>query len=183
MHKSLRGSDPDAALYWLARMLEAGEDPRYLLRRMMRFASEDVGMADPYALVQVAAALQAFELQGMPEGTLALSQAAVYLALAPKSNALYTAYKAVARDAGEFGPLEVPLCIRNAPTGLMKGLGYGKDYLYPHDFDGAVVAQEYLPDRLRGRRYYRPTNHGREKILAERMRELAKAKSRFNKPE
>ena len=183
LHKSLRGSDPDAALYWLARMLEAGEDPRYLLRRMMRFASEDVGMADPYALIQVSAALQAFELLGMPEGALALSQAAIYLALAPKSNALYTGYKAVAKDAEEFGPLEVPLCIRNAPTGLMKGLGYGKDYLYPHDFNDAVVAQEYLPERLKGRRYYRPTNRGREKILADRMRELAKAKSRFNKPE
>ncbi len=160
LHKSLRGSDPDAALYWLARMLEAGEDPHYLLRRMIRFASEDVGLADPFALPQATAALGAFDLLGMPEGALALAQVAVYLALAPKSNALYTAMNQAQEDARRLGPLEVPLAIRNAPTRLMKGLGYGKDYLYPHDFKDAVVAQDYLPERLMGRRYYQPGEQG-----------------------
>jgi putative ATPase len=179
LHKCLRGSDPDAALYWLARMLEAGEDPHYLLRRMMRFASEDVGMADPYALNQVAAALRAFDLLGMPEGALALAQAAVYLAMAPKSNALYVGFGRAQHDAGELGPLEVPLTIRNAPTKLMKGLGYSQGYEYPHDHEGAVVAQEYLPDALAGRRYYQPTERGREKFLRERLKEIMAAKARL----
>ncbi len=179
LHKSLRGSDPDAALYWLARMLEAGEDPRYLLRRMMRFASEDVGLADPYALMQVSAALTAFELQGMPEGALALAQAAVYLALAPKSNALYTGFKAAQNDARRLGPLEVPLAIRNAPTRLMKELGYAKDYLYPHDHPEALVDQDYLPDALRGRRYYQPTDRGREKAIRQRLQEIQHHKARL----
>lgn len=179
LHKSLRGSDPDAALYWLARMLEAGEAPHYLLRRMMRFASEDVGLADPYALNQVTAALHAFDLMGMPEGALALAQAAVYLALAPKSNALYAGFGQAQGDAKKLGSLEVPLAIRNAPTRLMKDLGYAKDYLYPHDHHDAVVDQQYLPDRLKGRRYYQPTGRGRERILQDRMRELAKAKAKL----
>ncbi len=181
LHKSLRGSDPDAALYWLARMLEAGEEPRYLLRRMIRFASEDVGLADPYALNQCTAALNAFELLGMPEGALALAQAAVYLALAPKSNALYRAYGQAANDARKLGPLEVPLAIRNAPTRLMKDLGYGKDYQYPHDHPQALVGQQYLPRRLRGRSYYQPTGRGREKHFQETMRHLARAKARLRR--
>ncbi len=181
LHKSLRGSDPDAALYWLGRMLEAGEAPHYLLRRMMRFASEDVGLADPFALNQVAAALKAFDLMGMPEGALALAQAAVYLALAPKSNALYTAYGQVQKDVQRHGSLEVPLTIRNAPTRLMKDLDYGRDYLYPHDHPGAVVDQAYLPARLAGRRYYRPTGRGREKMFAERIRQLERAKARLRR--
>jgi len=183
LHKSLRGSDPDAALYWLARMLEAGEEPRYLLRRMIRFASEDVGLADPYALNQCTAALTAFELLGMPEGALALAQAAVYLALAPKSNALYRAYGQAADDAKKYGPLEVPLAIRNAPTRLMKNLGYGQGYQYPHDHPDAVVGQEYLPGRLRGRRYYQPTGRGRERHFQEMMRHLARAKARLRRQE
>jgi putative ATPase len=183
LHKSLRGSDPDAALYWLGRMLEAGEDPHYLLRRMMRFASEDVGLADPYALNQVTAALHAFDLIGMPEGALALAQAAVYLALAPKSNALYTGFSQVQKDIKEHGPLEVPLAIRNAPTRLMKDLGYAKDYLYPHDFEDAVVNQQYLPDRIKGRKYYQPSDRGREKVVRQRLRDLAKMKARFRRQE
>ncbi len=183
LHKSLRGSDPDAALYWLARMLEAGEEPRYLLRRMIRFASEDVGLADPYALNQCTAALAAFELLGMPEGALALAQAAVYLALAPKSNALYRAYGQAADDAKKYGPLEVPLAIRNAPTRLMKNLGYGQGYQYPHDHPDAVVGQQYLPGRLRGRRYYQPTGRGRERHFQEMMRHLARAKARLRQQE
>ncbi len=181
LHKSLRASDPDAALYWLYRMLEAGEDPHYLLRRMTRFASEDVGLADPFALNQCTAALRAFDLLGMPEGALALAQAAVYLACAPKSNALYAAEKAVKADIERLGHLEVPLHARNAPTRLMKDLGYAKGYEYPHDFAGAVVGQEFLPDRLQGKRYYRPTDRGREKVFLERLRHLERAKARLRK--
>lgn len=181
LHKALRGSDPDAALYWLARMLAAGEDPHYLLRRMVRFASEDVGLADPYALNQAVAALGAFDLLGRPEGELALAQVAVYLALAPKSNAIYVAFGQALSDAHKLGPLEVPLHIRNAPTKLMKGLGYAQGYEYPHDHPEAVVAQEYLPDRLRGRRYYQPTERGRERQIRERLRELAQAKARLRR--
>ncbi len=181
LHKSLRGSDPDAALYWLARMLAAGEDPHYLLRRMVRFASEDVGLADPYALNQAVAALGAFDLLGRPEGELALAQVAVYLALAPKSNAVYTGFGAAQADAEKLGPLEVPLHIRNAPTRLMKSLGYAKGYEYPHDYQDAVVGQEYLPDRLRGKRYYRPTERGRERQISQIMRELAQAKAKLRR--
>ncbi len=180
LHKSLRGSDPDAALYWLARMLEAGEDPHYILRRLSNFACEDVGLADPYALNQVMAALKAYDLMGQPEGELPIAQAVVYLALAPKTNALYRAFSAAKADARELGPLEVPLYLRNPSTRLMKDLGYGKGYEYPHEFDGAVVAQEFLPAQLRGRRYYRPTGRGREKFLQERMEKLRRAKARLS---
>ena len=178
LHKSLRASDVDAALYWLMRMLEAGEDPHYLLRRMARFASEDIGLADPYALGQVIDALRAFDLLGMPEGALALAQAAVYLALAPKSNALYAAEKAVRADIERFGHLEVPLHARNAPTRLMKELGYAKGYQYPHDHPEALVGQQFLPRRLRRRRYYRPTGRGREKWFAERLDYILRVRAR-----
>jgi putative ATPase len=169
LHKSMRGSDPDAALYWLGRMLAAGEDPLFISRRMVRFASEDVGNADPRALTIAVAAMQAFQFIGLPEGELALAQAAVYLATAPKSNALYAGYGQVGKTIGRTGALPVPLHIRNAPTGLMKNLDYGKGYLYAHDFEGAYVPQDYLPDALKGQSYYRPTDRGYEKIIRERM--------------
>jgi putative ATPase len=169
LHKSMRGSDPDAALYWLARMLEAGEDPLYLARRMVRFASEDIGNADPQALQIALAAMQAFHFIGLPEGKLALAQAAIYLATAPKSNAVYTAYAAAEADARREGALPVPLHIRNAPTGLMKDLGYGKGYQYAHNHPQAHVRQDYFPDKLKGRMYYRPTDRGFEKIIARRL--------------
>ena len=169
LHKSLRGSDPDAALYWLGRMIEAGEDPLYLARRMIRFASEDVGMADPQALPITVAAMQAFHFIGLPEGTLALAEAAVYLATAPKSNALYVAYGNVKRDVQEMESMPVPLHIRNAPTRLMKDLGYGKDYQYPHDYPEHFVEEEYLPENLRGRVYYHPTELGFEKEVKRRL--------------
>jgi putative ATPase len=168
-HKSLRGSDPHASLYWLGRMLMAGEDPLYIARRMVRFASEDIGNADPRALSVVMDAMQAFHFIGMPEGELALAQAAVYLATAPKSNALYTGYGAVKEVIGKTGTLPVPLHIRNAPTRLMKDIGYGRGYKYAHDFDGAYVAQEYMPDKLRGHAFYHPTDMGFEKTIKERM--------------
>ncbi|HSN14937.1 MAG TPA: replication-associated recombination protein A, partial [Anaeromyxobacteraceae bacterium] len=148
--KSLRGSDPDAAVYYMVRMLEAGEDPRFVLRRMVIFASEDVGNADPQALQVAVAALHAVELVGLPEGVLPMSQAAVYLALAPKSNAAITAYARARRLVAEHGPLAVPMKLRNAPTKLMEGLGYGAGYRYPHDFDGHYVPEAYLPDAIRG---------------------------------
>ncbi len=169
LHKSLRGSDPDAALYWLGRMLEAGEDPLFILRRMIRFASEDVGNADPAALGVAVSALQAFQLIGLPEGELSLAQAAVYLATAPKSNALYTGFGMVKEDIRKTGSLPVPLHIRNAPTRLMKDLGYGRDYKYAHNFPDGYVPQEYLPETLRGRAYYSPAGRGYEKIVKDRM--------------
>jgi putative ATPase len=156
-------------LYWLARMLEAGEDPLYVARRLVRFASEDVGLADPQALVQAMAAQQAVHFVGMPEGALALAQAVVYLSAAPKSNALYRAYGEAAGDALTTRAEPVPLWIRNAPTPLMKGLGYGRDYRYAHDEPDAVSAMECLPDNLRGRRYYHPTERGAEVELAARL--------------
>ena len=168
-HKSLRGSDPDAALYWLGRMLAAGEDPLYIARRMVRFASEDVGNADPAALGISVSAMQAFHFIGLPEGELALAQAAAYLATAPKSNSLYVAYGKVKERISETGTLAVPLHIRNAPTRLMKDLGYGKGYQYAHDFEHAYVAQDYLPDKLKGEIYYRPVARGYEKIIKDRM--------------
>jgi len=173
-HKSLRGSDPDAALYWLARMLAAGEAPHYIARRMIRFASEDVGNADPFALTLSVGALDAFDFLGSPEGELALAQAAVYLATAPKSNAVYAAYGDAQTDARKFGTLPVPLHIRNAPTRLMKELGYGEGYRYAHDYEEAVVDQEYLPRELRGRVYYHPTTRGHERLVKERLEKWRK---------
>jgi putative ATPase len=169
LHKSLRGSDPDAALYWLGRMLEAGEDPLYIARRMIRFASEDVGMADPQALQVAVAAQEAFHFVGLPEGNLALAQAAVYLATAPKSNALYTAFQRVQKDVRETENMPVPLHIRNPVTSLMKDLGYGKDYKYPHDYQDHFVEEEYLPENLRGRTYYHPTEQGFEREIKKRL--------------
>ncbi len=171
LHKSLRGSDPDAALYWLGRMLAAGEDPLFLARRMIRFASEDVGNADPRALSVAIDAMQAYHFLGSPEGELALAQAVVYLATAPKSNALYAAYGRVRTTIDRTGTLPVPLHIRNAPTKLMRELDYGKGYLYAHDFADAYVPQEYLPEELRRNegRFYRPTDRGYEKTIGERL--------------
>src|SRR4029450_3758178 len=170
LHKSLRDSDPDGALYWLGRMLDAGEDPLYLARRLVRFASEDVGNADPVALRLTLDAKEAYHFLGTPEGELALAQAAVYLALAPKSNAVYAAWHAVREDIPEKRAEPVPLPLRNAPTGLMANLGYGRGYQYAHDAPDAVVDQEHLPEALRGRTYYRPTERGLEKDLAARLR-------------
>jgi putative ATPase len=170
LHKSLRGSDPDAALYWLGRMLAAGEDPLYIARRMIRFASEDVGNADPQALVIAMAAQQAFHFIGLPEGELALAQAAVYLATAPKSNSLYVGYGKVKEIIKTTGYLPVPLHIRNAPTKLMKELDYGKDYKYAHDYSDAYVQQEYLPDEIKGQIFYQPKDTGFEKTIKERLK-------------
>jgi putative ATPase len=175
-HKSLRGSDPDAALYWLGRMLEAGEDPLYVARRMIRFASEDVGNADPQALQVTVAAMEAFHFIGLPEGDLALAQAAVYLATSPKSNAIYTAYQKVQRDIREMENMPVPLHIRNAPTQLMEDLGYGKDYKYPHDYPDHFVEEEYLPENIKGRTYYHPTEQGFEKEIKKRLEVWRKKK-------
>ena len=169
LHKSLRGGDPDASLYWLARMLAAGEDPLYIARRMVRFASEDVGNADPRALQVALNAMEAFRFIGAPEGELALAQAAVYLATAPKSNSLYTAYSRVRAEIERSGALPVPLHIRNAPTALMKKLGYGRGYRYAHDYPDAVISQQYLPDRLKGKNFYRPVDRGFEKTIKERL--------------
>ena len=168
-HKSLRGSDPDAALYWLGRMLEAGEDPLYIARRMIRFASEDVGIADSNALQVAIAAMEAFHFIGLPEGDLALAQAAVYLATAPKSNALYTAFLGVKKDVREIENMPVPLHIRNAPTKLMEDLDYGKDYKYPHDYPDHFVEEEYLPENLKGRTYYHPTEQGFEREIKKKL--------------
>jgi putative ATPase len=168
-HKSLRGSDPDAALYWLERMLAAGEDPFYIARRMVRFASEDIGNADPQALTVALHAMEAFKFLGHPEGELALAQAAVYLATAPKSNSIYAAYGQVQQVVRNAGSLPVPLHIRNAPTRLMKDLGYGKDYKYAHNYQDAFVAQDYLPEKLQGQVFYKPTGRGYEKIVKERL--------------
>jgi putative ATPase len=169
LHKSIRNSDADAGLYWLARMLEAGEDPLYVARRLVRFASEDVGLADPQALVVAMAAQQAVHFIGLPEGALALAELVVYLAAAPKSNALYVAYAEAARDALETRAEPVPLWIRNAPTGLMKDLGYGRGYRYAHDEAEGVAGMDCLPEALRNRRYYRPTDRGGEKGAAARI--------------
>ncbi len=169
LHKAIRGSDPDAALYWLARMLENGEDPLFIARRLIRAASEDVGLADPHALVVAVAAQQAVHVIGLPEGALALAEAAVYLAVAPKSNALYRAYEAARRDVIETRNDPVPLHLRNAPSTLMRQLGWGAGYRYPHDEPDAIGRQEYLPPRLRDRRYYEPTDRGWEARLRERL--------------
>ncbi|MBE3113853.1 MAG: replication-associated recombination protein A [Actinobacteria bacterium] len=172
LHKSLRDSDPDAAVYWTVRMLESGEDPLYIIRRMVRFASEDVGLADPNALQVAISAKQSFEFIGPPEGYLAIIEAVIYLALAPKSNSLYTTYNKVKSDVEEFGSLPVPYHIRNAPTRLMKDIGYGKGYKYAHDYSSAVVDQTHLPDKLLARKYYSPTERGFEKELIERLRAI-----------
>jgi len=171
LHKSLRDSDPDASLYWLARMLESGEDPLYLARRLVRFASEDVGNADPAALTLAIAAKDAYQFLGSPEGDLALAQAAAYLAVAPKSNAIYVAFGEALDDVRERPAEPVPLHIRNAPTGLMKRLGYGEGYRYAHDAPDARVNQEHLPESLRGRQYYRPVSRGLEAEIGQRLAE------------
>jgi putative ATPase len=173
--KSMRGSDPDGAAYWLVRMLEAGEDPRFLLRRMVIFASEDVGNADPLALGVATSALAAFELVGLPEGALVLTQTAVYLALAPKSNRALTTYAAARKAVLEHGALPVPAKLRNAATALAKQMGHGEGYKYPHDFAGAYVPEEYLPEALRGRRLYEPPADGPERQLWDRLRALRAA--------
>ena len=167
--KSMRGSDPDGALYWLARMIEAGEDPIFILRRMVILASEDIGNADPRALQMAVTALQGFQLVGMPEGRIILGQAVTYLATAPKSNASYVGIDAALAEVRKSGALPVPLHIRNAPTRLMKDLGYGTGYRYAHDYAEGYVAQDYLPDQIKGRRYYDPDGHGYEKSIKERM--------------
>jgi putative ATPase len=171
LHKSMRGSDPDASLYWLGRMLEAGEDPLYVARRLVRFASEDVGMADPQALVVAMAAQQAVHFIGMPEGNLALAEAAVYLASAPKSNSLYDAYSKIQKEVQLTPDQPVPLHLRNPVTGLMKKLGYGRGYKYPHHYRGHFVRQQYLPDVIKGNRYYTPSDQGYEKDVAQRLQE------------
>jgi putative ATPase len=183
-HKSLRGSDPDAALYWLERMFAAGEDPFYIARRMVRFASEDIGNADPQALNVAMNAMEAFKFLGHPEGELAIAQAAVYLATAPKSNSIYAAYGKVQQVVKKAGSLPVPFHIRNAPTGLMKKLGYGKDYKYAHNYKDAVIAQDYLPEELKGQVYYRPSGRGYEKVVKERLdkwRQLKNKQTQFQK--
>ncbi len=178
LHKSLRGSDPQAGLYWLARMLEAGEDPLYLVRRLMRFASEDIGLADPNALLQAVATKEAVHFMGMPECSNALAQLVVYLATAPKSNALYTAYSAAADDARQTSHYGVPLHIRNAPTKLMKDLGYGKAYKYDHEFEQKYAYQRCFPDQMKEKQYYYPGAFGFEKEIAKRIEWWTKLKLR-----
>ncbi len=182
LHKSLRDSDPDATLYWLARMLEAGEDPLFIARRLVRAATEDIGMADPQALVVAMAAQQAVHFIGMPEGNLALSEAAVYLATAPKSNSLYTAYSGVQEEVKKGRNEPVPLHLRNAVTKMMKDLGYGQDYKYAHEFEGHVVEQEHLPSSLKGKKFYFPGDLGYEKDITARLRawRLLKMKNQMN---
>jgi putative ATPase len=183
LHKTIRGGDPDAALYWLARMLESGEDPLYVVRRLVRFATEDIGLADPYALTLTLNARDAYRFLGTPEGELAIAEAVVYMACAPKSNAIYTAFEKAQADAAEHGSLPVPLWIRNAPTALMKALDYGKGYKYAHEFEDAVTDQEYFPEELAGTEYYRPTDRGREAKLADYLAKYKELRSRLmNKP-
>jgi putative ATPase len=179
LHKSVRNSDPDATLYWLVRMLESGEDPMYLARRIVRMAVEDISLADPHALEICIAARDALDFMGLPEGGLALAHAAVYLAIAPKSNALYIAYGAVKRDVEETAADPVPLHLRNAPTRLMKELGYGEGYKYAHDFDDKVTDMECLPDNLKGRKWYFPTEEGVEKRIRERLAAIREKKERM----
>jgi putative ATPase len=175
--KSLRGSDPDAALYWLMRMLEAGEDPLFIVRRMVVFAAEDIGNADPHALPLAVATKDAVHFVGLPEARIPLAQAATYLATAPKSNASYKAMLAALADVKKHGPLPVPLHLRNAPTKLMKELGYSKGYQYAHDYEGAVIDQQHLPDVLRERRYYLPSERGQERDIKERMEKVRSPES------
>ncbi len=178
LHKSIRSSDPDAALYWLARMLEGGEDRVYIGRRLVRIASEDIGLADPRALEQTLAAVEAFRLLGEPEGDLALAQATLYLAMSPKSDAAYRALGNVMKDAQETAEEAIPLHLRNAPTGLMKELGYGKGYQHAHEREDRFVEMDCLPAGLKGRRYYYPTEHGVEKRIAERLEEWLKRRNK-----
>ena len=174
--KSLRGSDPDAAAYWMTRMLEAGDDPRFILRRLVIFASEDIGNADPQALVVAASALSAYELVGLPEGALVLTQCAVYLACAPKSNTALTTYAAARKAVREHGPLPVPAALRPGSTAVERAMGHGRDYKYPHDFEGAYVPADYLPEALVGTRLYQPTDSGHEAVLKARLAALAERK-------
>jgi putative ATPase len=180
LHKTLRGSDPDAALYWLARMLERGDDPLYVARRLVRFASEDVGLADPHALPLAVAAQQSVHFLGMPEGALALAELTVYLALAPKSNAVYRAYGEASDDVASTRNDPVPIHLRNAPTRLMKDLGYGHGYRYAHDYDDGVIGQQNLPANLGEKTYYRPTDRGFERELAARQARIREIYARTN---
>ncbi len=181
LHKSVRNSDPDAALYWLGRMLEAGEDPLYVARRLVRMAVEDIGLADPNALALTVAARDAVDFIGMPEGNLALAEAVVYLSVAPKSNALYTAYGAVQHDVEETAAQPVPLHLRNAPTRLMKDLGYSSGYRYAHDFDEKVADMQCLPDNLKHRAYYHPTSEGIEERIRKRLEEIRRKRAEAGK--
>jgi putative ATPase len=179
LHKSVRNSDPDAALYWLTRMLESGEAPLYVARRLVRIASEDIGLADPQALPLTMAAMQAFDFLGVPEGYLALAEAAVYLSLAPKSNAVYKAYGEVSVELKRAPAEPVPMQLRNAVTGLMKNIGYGKGYEYAHNYEEKVTEMECLPDSLRGRRFYQPTDEGMELKLRERLAEILRLREKL----
>jgi len=179
LHKSMRGSDADASAYWVMRMIEGGEDPLYIIRRIVRFAAEDIGLADTNALAVTIAAKDSFEFIGPPEGYLAIIEAAIYCALAPKSNALYSTYNKVMEDIRQYLSLPVPMHIRNAPTKLMKDVGYGKGYKYPHNFANAMVNQTYLPEKLKGRNYYQPGGRGFEKILKERLLKIKEYKSKL----
>jgi putative ATPase len=181
LHKSVRNSDVDASLYWLGRMLESGEDAMYIARRVVRMASEDIGLAAPEALNLCLSAKEAVDFLGMPEAALALAQAVAYLALAPKSNALYTAYGAVLEDVEKTSAEPVPMHIRNAPTKFMKQAGYGKGYQYAHDLESKVADMDCLPDNLRGRQYYHPTQEGREKLLAQRLEEIRRLREELRK--
>lgn len=176
MHKSLRDSDPDATLYWMARMLEGGEDPMFIARRLVRAATEDIGMADPQALTIAMSAQQAVHFIGMPEGCLALAEAAVYLATAPKSNSIYSAYTKVSSEVKNGSNDPVPLHLRNAVTGMMKDMGYGKGYKYAHNYDGSVIKQQHLPDRLDGQKFYYPGQNGYENEITRRLADWAKKK-------
>jgi putative ATPase len=180
--KSMRDSDPDAAVYWLMRMIEAGEDPLFIARRMIIFAAEDIGNADPQALQVAVAAKDAFHFVGLPEGRIPLAQAVTYLASAPKSNASYLAMCAAAEDVKQHGALPVPLHLRNAPTPLMKALGYHHGYRYAHDYPGHVVEQQHLPDKLRGRRYYEPSENGAERDVKRRLEDIRRSTGTKRKP-
>jgi len=181
LHKSMRGSDAQASIYWLYRMLEAGEDPLFIARRLIRFASEDIGLADPRALEIALTAYQAWERVGPPEAKLCLVQAVVYLATAPKSNSLYVAERSVRKEIEESGPLPVPLHIRNAPTGLMKQMGYGEGYLYPHDYPDGQIRQEYFPEKVKQKVFYRPSNRAFEREIRNKMIEQHRSKTRNTK--
>lgn len=179
LHKSMRGSDADAAAYWTLRMIEGGEDPLYIIRRIVRFAAEDIGLADTNALTVALAAKESFEFTGPPEGYLAIIESAIYCALAPKSNSLYKAYNNIMEDIKNYLSLPVPMHIRNAPTKLMKDAGYGNGYKYPHNYENAIVNQSYLPEKLKARRYYIPTERGFEKTLKERILKINEIKSKL----